>query len=120
MITGICGPVGSGKNVYTMFLMEEAAKSGRPIYTNIELTADCPFADRVARIDDEAGEYPVCRGEPGKPGYLCFWHYVRPGAVVFLDEADVYFWCRENSAFGRDLFVFHKQHRKLKCDLVYI
>jgi len=96
------------------------------VYTNIELMPACPFFDRVARVDDVEGQFPIYRGRPGKegnpasPDYCAFWHYVLPGGVVIVDEADAYFDCTDHSAVGADIRLFHKQHRKLGLDLIYI
>jgi hypothetical protein len=125
LITGVFGGPGSGKSLYALFLMEQAVKAGRPVYTNIELLPACPFQDKVAQIDTR--DWPIVRGEPtvgrsGKvnPDYLAFWHYVLPGAVVVIDEVNIYFDATDHAEFSKDARQFHQQHRKLGIDLIYL
>lgn len=118
MITIICGDPGSGKTLYALYLMQDAVRSGRKLYTNIELLPACPFASRAAKIDEE--KWPILHGEPGKPDYKAFWHYVLPGSVVVIDEADAWFDCTDHGSLPRDIRLFHKQHRKLGLDLIYL
>lgn len=120
MINGICGSIGSGKTLYVMSLLEMAVLSGRPVYTNIDILPACPVYGRVARIDDVAGEWPVSRETPGPRGFRYFWEYLPEGAIIFIDEPDVLFWCRKRSQAEHDLFVYHKQSRKYQQDLYYV
>jgi len=125
-IVVVLGPTGHGKGLFSMQVLEEAVLSGRPVYTNYELLPGCPYVDRVARIDDDGGNWPVYRGKPPRDGkkpsddYMAFWHYTVPGSVVIIDEADTYFDCSDHSDMGHDIRRFHKQHRKLGLDLIYI
>jgi hypothetical protein len=127
----VSGDPGNGKGIKAMQFLEQAHASGRQIYTNIKLRPECPFADDVALLDDPEGKFPVYRGtpagrdhkgrqQPASEDYCAFWHYVVPNSVVMLDEADAYFDCSDHSAVGADIRLFHKQHRKLKIDLIYI
>lgn len=122
----VLGDPGNGKGIYAMSLVEQTVLSGRKLYTNIELTEQCPYQEDVARIDDDAGNWPVYRGTPAKDGksasddYVAFWHYTLPGSVVMIDEADLYFDCTDHSGMGRDVRAFLKQHRKLGLDLIFI
>jgi hypothetical protein len=90
------------------------------VYTNIRLTDACPFAGGVALLDDDAGEFPVLRGQPGSSDYKAWWHYVLPGSLVVVDEGDLYFDCSEHSRLGEDVRQFHKMVRKVGIDVVYI
>lgn len=124
MITGVFGGPGSGKTLYALFLMEQAALAGRPIYSNIALTPACWFQSRVALIDTP--EFPVVRGEPTdrkgrrNPDYLAYWHYIRRDSVVVIDEANIYFDCSDFGSFASDARQFHQQHRKFGIDVIYL
>ena len=128
MISVIGGEPGNGKGVFAMSVIEQACLAGRPVYTNIGLTVKCPFYDRVVEID--TADDPVYRGSPGgvagsgkvvkaSDDYRAFWHYALPGAVVIIDEADLYFDCTDHSVVGRDFRAFLKQHRKLGMDTIF-
>ena len=124
-IAVITGPTGSGKTLYALQLLEQQAVAGRPCYTNIQLTPACPWSRRVALMDDD--RWSVYRGSPAVKGksaaskdYMAFWHYVVPGSFILVDEADLYFDCTDYGSMGNDIRQFHKQHRKLGLDIVYI
>jgi hypothetical protein len=130
-ISILAGDPGNGKGVLAMSFIEQAVLSGRQVYTNIQLREACPYFDRVALIDDPAGNWPVYRGTPAgrdhkgrmqeaSDDYMAFWHYVQPGSIVMVDEADAYFDCTDHSTVGQDIRLFHKQHRKLGVDMIYI
>ena len=117
----LSGDVGSGKTLKALKWMQNAALvQRRPVYTNIRLTPQCPFADRVALLDDDEGNYPVLRGQPGSADYKAWWHYVLPGSMVVVDEGDLYFDCTDHSKLGEDVRQFHKMVRKVGIDVVYI
>lgn len=126
MIVIVAGMPRNGKGIYAMDLLEQYVQAGRPVYTNIELLPACPYYDKVARIDDDEGRWPVYQGTPpnGKKAaskdYGAFWHYVLPGSAVIVDEIDAYIDATEWTAAGKDLRLFHKQHGKLGLDLIYI
>ena len=124
-IAVITGPTGSGKSLYALQLLEQQALLGRPCYTNIRLTPACPWSRHVAYMDDD--RWAVYRGVPELKGkskqsadYMAFWHYCCPGSFILVDEADLYFDCSDYGAMGHDIRQFHKQHRKLGLDIVYI
>jgi hypothetical protein len=148
MIYIVGGDIGSGKTLYALFMMQRAAESGRPIYTNIQLTKACPYYSHAALIDTP--EFPVApdadaiasqpcwkcgapakkpRGKAGvfeapeveaKEQYSFYWEYIVPGALVVVDEADLYFDCSDHGAMPREVRRFHKLSRKIECDIVYI
>lgn len=112
------GRPGSGKSLYMLWILEQFVKAGRKVASNIELTPECPFIDKVALLDDPEEEYPVFREEcNGKP-YRAFWHYLGPGWAIVIDEADNYFDCTDHGKMAKDVRLYFKQHRKLKHDVV--
>jgi hypothetical protein len=113
----VCGHIGQGKTLYALSLLEQAAKVGRPVLTNISLSSRCPYASRVGFIDDE--EALVC-GRTRSGRYEAFWHFAPPESVVVIDEADWYFDCSDHGSVAKDVRQYHKQVRKLKHDLIYI
>jgi hypothetical protein len=128
MIRVVLGKPGSGKTLYMLWLMGQYLAAGRPVATNIRLTKACPFYNRVAMLDDDEAKWPVFQ-EPDKDRdipYRAFWHYLNPNGLagpwaIFVDEADNYW---DSSEFGRlnvakDVRLYHKQHRKLKHDIIY-
>jgi len=118
MIKGVTGLPGSGKSLYLLWVIWQAVRSGRPVATNIELTPNCPFSDDVILLDDSS-EYPVFvqRGKETR----AFWHFMPPGVLYVIDEADNYFdsmdFTRLHEA-GNDVRLYFKQHRKRGDDLV--
>lgn len=122
----VTGDPGNGKGVFAMWLLEQAVASGRAVYSNIRLNDECPFSDRVALLDDDADEWPVYRGKPagnGKPAskdYSAFWHYAQRDSVIVIDEADLYFDCKDQDAMGKDIRKYLKEHRKRRHDVIFI
>jgi hypothetical protein len=102
--------------------MAQAALANRPIFTNVEITDECPFAGRCARLDDVDDMFPVLRGLPTDGDYAAWWHFVPPfvGSVVVIDEADLYFDCRDFTTLGKDVGYVHKMLRKWKIDVIYL
>lgn len=124
MICILTGPLRNGKNIFACSIMEEAWRAGRALYTNVELTPDCPFYDYAALIGTE--DFPIYRGTAPFKGkqashdYMAFWHYIENGSVVVIDEATTWFDCADNGAMGNDLRNFSTQIGKRGIDLVLI
>ncbi|HEV2293803.1 MAG TPA: zonular occludens toxin domain-containing protein [Tepidisphaeraceae bacterium] len=118
MIYVVGGDLGSGKSLWSMDMMQIAARMGRPIYTNINLLPACPFHDRVALIDTP--EWPVFRERKTENEVCAWWEYAVDGALIVVDEADLYFDCTDNSKMGKDARAAHKMIRKVGWDIIYI
>jgi hypothetical protein len=121
MIYLLVGDLGSGKTIKVLPWMESAVRAGRYVATNIQLTEKCWFHDRVALIGSR--DYPVALedDEPaGKYGYRYFWQYVPKGALIVIDEADIWFDSSAWGDFGKACKWYHKMVRKFKHDVVYI
>ncbi len=118
MIYVVGGDLGAGKSLWAMDMMRRACDAGRPVYTNIDLLPAAPFHSQVARIDTP--EWPVFR-ERQTPEQVCaWWEYAVDGALVVVDEADLYFDCTDNSKMGKDCRAAHKMIRKVGWDIIYI
>lgn len=114
----LCGQKGSGKTLYALSLLEQAVRAGRPTFTNIRLTAECPYVSRVGWLNDHDSCVFGNNKVTGK--YEAFWHYLPLGSVVVIDEADNYFDCADHAKMDKDFKNYHKQLRKIGHDLIYI
>jgi Zonular occludens toxin (Zot) len=130
MLYSLIGDVGSGKTLKVSPWMEQAVASGRPVFSSIELTEQCPFREKVALIGTDA--WPIAR-TPARHERVCkerqwvpsrrpmfFWEYVPDGALVIVDEAQLYFNSNDWKRIGEECEWYHTQHRKFGHDVIYI
>lgn len=120
MIYLLAGEIGSGKTLYSMEVMDQAARRGRDIMTNIDLLPGCWFAERAIRI---GGQDAPIYDEEDNIGFWNTWSVLREhlkAPLIVIDEADIEFDCKNHSKLGSELFRWLKQSRKLNVDIVFI
>jgi predicted DCC family thiol-disulfide oxidoreductase YuxK len=119
MITLVVGEMGSGKTLYALNFIRAAVTSRRPVFTNIALKPDCPFADKVALIGDE--QFPIAARQRNAAGHQYFWNYISaPRSVVVLDEANIYFDTSMHREMEREAIEAMQYIRKAGMDLVLL
>lgn len=138
---------GAGKSLFLLSWMEEKARAGRRVWTNLRLSKSCPFASQVFQMDDPENHFPVFDAPREKPCPVCgrlarpakncpscfgngptyspfraWWHWSRPGDCFAIDELDNYM---DSSDFGEirqlgaECALYPKMHRKLGHDVCY-
>lgn len=124
MLRLCAGLPGSGKTLFALWTIGQAVQRGRPVATNIRLNPECPFYNDVVLLDDDEGQYPVCRmPDEGMGPYKAFWHYLDSfchGWYIVIDEADNVWDSSPNTKYSNDARLYFKQHRKLGHDLLLI
>jgi hypothetical protein len=127
MMYGLTGDVGSGKTLKAIEWMQDAVNSGRFVASSIQLTPACPFYKKVALIGTD--EWPIARtpaiqkkveDKYGKKLPQFFWEYLPDGAIVFIDECQLYFNSNDYKVAGPEWESYHTQHRKMKQDVIYM
>ncbi|MEM9346210.1 MAG: zonular occludens toxin domain-containing protein [Planctomycetota bacterium] len=115
MITCIAGDPGGGKSLYSIWLMNELAKVGKKVATNIELRPAHPSYKKIFRIGTES--HPIL-GED-----RAFWNYFprdkRGFSYMnyFIDEADIDLDATEWKDMAKPVRLYFKQHRKYKDNI---
>lgn len=112
MIRLIAGINGSGKSLYSSFLLAREAKR---IYTNLRLTPAHPAFSRAVLIGTP--EMPIlCE----RCGYGV-WDYVKDNSHVLIDEADLFFdaFCYERLRKS-GAWLWFKQHRHHGLDVTLV
>jgi hypothetical protein len=79
-----------------------------------------PRGAKIGAWEDPLGGEGRVKLESAGQGYRFFWEYIVRGALVVVDEADLYFDCSDHGAMPREVRRFHKLSRKIECDVVYI
>ena len=95
-----------------MWLCAQLASRGRVVATNIELKSDHPYYDRICRIGTD--DTPIVDDDKQ------FWSYIKRPCTYIIDEADIFYDCRDHSKTARQFDVYLKQHRKRRDDVVFI